>query len=259
MQWARFSTGQDPKGGEQMITDKTAAPTSAAKAIDPFDPDSFKEPAIMTSGTTATSMQDATPVKVLVFDMGHVFVDFDWSAVCQGFMDRAGMDREQFKEVLAYVGTLGYEDGRVTTEEFVKALNEKLSLSMTIAEFEALWNFGFHENAEMAALLTELGKTYPLYLLSNTNESHHKFLTTTYKVERLFKESIFSHKVGFTKPDRRIYDEVITRSGFPPEAHVFVDDLERNVQGAQAVGMRTVRFIGIEDLKEKLRELGIEV
>ncbi len=57
--------------------------------IDPFDPDSFKEPAIM-SGTTAPA-QDKPHVKLLVFDMGHVFVDFTWADVCKGFYERAGM------------------------------------------------------------------------------------------------------------------------------------------------------------------------
>ncbi len=234
-----------------------SANSAAAPPIDPFDPDSFKEPAIMTSGTTATSMQDATPVKLLVFDMGHVFVDFDWNAVCQGFCDRAGMTREQFKDVLAFVGTLGYEDGRMMTDGFVAALNEKLSLTMTIEEFDALWNFGFHENEEMAALLTELGKTHPLYLLSNTNESHYGFLSTTYQVERHFEELILSYKVGYAKPDRRIYEEVLKRSGRQAQECLFVDDLERNVKAAQELGMKTIRFMGVEDLKEKLRELGV--
>jgi HAD superfamily hydrolase (TIGR01549 family) len=228
-----------------------------ASAIDPFDPDSFKEPAIM-SGTTAPA-QEKPEVELLVFDMGHVFVDFTWSEVCKGFCDRAGMTSEQFKEVLAFVGTLGYEDGRVMTEGFVKALNEKLSLSMTTTEFDQLWNFGFHENVEMAALLGELGKRYPLYLLSNTNESHYGFLSSKFKVDRHFKELILSHKVGFTKPDPRIYQEVLNRSGIAANKCVFVDDLERNVQAAAALGMNTVRFVGIEDLKEKLRGLGVTV
>lgn len=250
---SKGQTGDTPRPTASSNSD------GAVAAIDPFDPNSFKEPAIMTSGTAATSMQDATPVKLLVFDMGHVFVDFDWSEVCQGFCDRAEMTREQFKEVLAYVGSLGYEDGKVMTDGFVKALNEKLSLTMTIAEFDILWNFGFHENEEMAALLTELGKSYPLYLLSNTNESHYGFLSTKFKVDRHFKELILSHKVGYTKPDRRIYEEVLKRSGLTAPECLFVDDLERNVNAARELGMKAIRFVGIEDLREKLHELGVTV
>ncbi len=242
------------------ISTTASSQGDGASAIDPFDPDSFKQgPAIMASGTTAPSAQENPPVKLLVFDMGHVFVDFTWADVCKGFYERAGMTAEQFKEVLAFVGSLGYEDGRVMTEGFVKALNEKLSLSMTTAEFDELWNFGFHENVEMAALLEELGKRYPLYLLSNTNESHYDFLSGTFKVHRHFQELILSHKVGFTKPDPRIYQEVLTRSGLAANEIVFVDDLERNVAAAAALGINSIRFIGIDDLKEKLRELGVTV
>jgi len=241
---------------------KRSSATSSRKrpaAIDPFDPDSFKEPAIMTSGNATSCKQDSTPLKLLVFDMGHVFVDFVWSEVCQGFCDRANMKAEQFKEVLAYVGSLGYEAGQIDTVGFVKALNEKLSLSLTVEEFDEIWNFGFHENQEMAALLQELGKSYPLYLLSNTNESHYGFLQRTFKVDRHFKELILSHEVGFTKPDRRIYEEVLKRSGLAANEHLFVDDLERNVRAAQELGIRTIRFISVTDLKEKLAEMGVIV
>lgn len=243
---------------DQPVSTSASLSDGGAMSNDPAATSS-NEPAIMASGEPAPAKQDATEVKLIVFDMGHVFVDFDWSAVCQGFCDRAGMTSEQFKEVLAFVGTLGYEDGRVMTAGFVNALNEKLSLTMTTTEFDELWNFGFHENPEMAALLTDLGTRYPLYLLSNTNESHYGFLSSKYKVDRHFKELILSHVVGFTKPDRRIYEEVLKRSGLKAHECVFIDDLERNVQAAAELGMNTVRFVGIADLKEKLRGLGVTV
>lgn len=238
---------------------KASSPKRRGVVIDPFNPEDLQEPAIMTSGNATPDTQDSTPVKLLVFDMGHVFVDFVWSEVCQGFCDRANMKAEQFKEVLAYVGSLGYEAGTIDTVGFVNALNEKLSLELTVGEFDEIWNYGFHENQEMAALLQELGKTYPLYLLSNTNESHYGFLSSQFKVDRHFKELILSHKVGFTKPDPRIYQEVLKRSDHAAQECLFVDDLERNVKAAHELGMKTIRFIGIQDLKQRLAELGIIV
>jgi len=233
----------------------TAQPES--KAVDPFDPESFKEPAIMTAESPDSGVKDASKVKILVFDMGHVFVDFDWDKVCQGFCDKAGITREEFRPVLAHVGSLGYELGHITTDEFLKELNAKLGTAITLAEFTNLWNATFHENQSMADLLQELGKTRPLYLLSNTNENHFEYLEGTYKVTRHFSEHILSYQVGLSKPDSKIYEEVLKRSGHDAAECLFVDDLQPNVDAAKALGMHTIRFAGYDDLKARLTELGI--
>jgi epoxide hydrolase-like predicted phosphatase len=225
-------------------------------AIDPFDPDSFKAPDMMATGD-GSQKQDVTPVKLLVFDMGHVFVDFDWNEVCKGFYERAGMSREAFKEVLAYVGSLGYEHGTITTEDFLAALNEKLSLSLSVAEFTQLWNHGFHENPEMAELLQSLKTRRPLYLLSNTNENHYNYLQGTYNVARHFQELILSYEVGLAKPDSRIFEVVLERSGLRPQECLFVDDLVPNIEAASKVGMQTIRFVNANDLKQQLTARGI--
>jgi len=44
------------------------------------------------------------------------------------------------------------------------------------------------------------------------------------------------------KPDPRTYEACIVALGLPASACVFVDDQQRNIAGAAAVGMRTVHF-----------------
>ncbi len=197
-------------------------------------------------------------VKLLVFDAGHVFVDFDWEEVCKGFMARSGRSREELKEALAHVGSLGYERGTIATLDFLAELNRALGVSLTLEEFRRLWTATFHENAEMAALLQSLSSRLPLYLLSNTNEEHYNFLQSTYNVARHFDELILSYQVGCAKPDPAIYHEVMKRSGLPPENCLFVDDLEINVEAARSVGMQAVQFRDIARLKNDLKSFGIE-
>jgi putative hydrolase of the HAD superfamily len=228
-------------------------PSTGPPGVDPFDPNSYKAPAIMTGGTAPV----VNEVKLLVFDMGHVFVDFVWEEVCNGFCTRSGKTRDEFRKVLTHVGGLGYETGTISTADFLSELNKQLGSDISLDEFKVLWNHGFQENVEMAALLQALGQTLPLYLLSNTNEVHYRHLQDTYNVARHFKELILSYEVGYSKPDARIYHEVLRRSGVPAQHCLFVDDLPHNVQAAQTVGMQAIQFIGIDDLKQRLNALGI--
>ncbi len=240
----------------------------AQAAVDPFDPKSFLTPGIIGAGANLpgsdsdnlSPVREIKEVKLIAFDMGHVFVDFDWDEVCNGFMaKRAELSRDDLRQAMKYLGALGYERGTIGTLEFLKELNGKLGIELTLEEFRSIWNATFHENPDMAILLKHLSGKLPLYLLSNTNEEHYGYLQSTYNVARHFQELILSYQVGCSKPEAQIYHEVINRSGLPPENILFVDDLPDNIKAAQNVGIQAVQFTGIENLKRDLKSYGIEV
>ncbi len=196
-------------------------------------------------------------VKLLVFDMGHVFVDFDWDVVSEGFCRISGKSKEELRRSFHRVAGLGYESGLITTEAFLAELNQYLETALTVEEFKALWTVTFRENAEMARLLSLLKARLPLYLLSNTNEIHFEHLESNFNVSRHFTEVILSYKVGCSKPDPNIYHEVLRRCGLPAESCLFIDDLEPNVAAARAVGMQAILFTGVEQLQNELLKLGL--
>lgn len=198
-------------------------------------------------------------IELFAFDMGHVLIDFEWPTVCEGFYNRAGIEKDSFGPVLKHLGSLGYETGKVGTVEFLAEMNKVLSTDIGAQEFETLWNATFRENSEMADLLHHLKDYYSLYLLSNTNESHYGFIQRNFDVARHFRELILSYEVGTAKPDLAIYEEVIARSGIAPGRCVFVDDLKENVNAARQVGLQAILFTTPDALKQDLRALGIRV
>jgi putative hydrolase of the HAD superfamily len=191
--------------------------------------------------------------------MGHVFVDFDWEDVCQGFCRTAGCSRDRLREVFSHVAQLGYERGTVSTQDFLVEINRRLNSTISREVFNDLWTFGFRENEEMARLLQTLRSQRPLYLLSNTNEVHYDFVQSRFNVSRHFDEMILSYKVGYTKPQAEIYREVLRRSKVDAEHCLFVDDLECNVNAARKLGMNTIQFRGVEALKQNLQGFGFTV
>ena len=238
-----------------MTQSRNTTNSAEATVVDPFDPKTFASPAMMSEVSAA----DSKSLQVLVFDMGHVFVDFDWEEVCAGFCRASQKSRDELRQVLAHCATLGYESGKIDTAGFLSELNKGLGTELSIAEFKRLWNASFHENEEMAQLLSTLREQVPLYLLSNTNEIHYDHLDDTYKVSRHFSELILSYKVGYSKPAHPIYHEVLKRSGLPAEKHLFVDDLAPNIKAAQEIGLNTIHFQGASDLKQRLSGLGFRV
>jgi glucose-1-phosphatase len=198
-------------------------------------------------------------MKLLVFDMGHVFINFCWDTVCDAFAKRAGIPREQFGKVLDYMETLGYEKGKISTERFLSELNEQLNLQLDCAEFTQLWNLTFEEDRDMRLLMDHLAQRWPLYLLSNTNENHFGYLQERFDVSRNFRELILSYEVGYTKPEAEIYEEVLNRSGYAAADCLLIDDLEANIRAANHLGLNTILYRGIDDLQNRLPGFGVTV
>jgi putative hydrolase of the HAD superfamily len=61
------------------------------------------------------------------------------------------------------------------------------------------------------------------------------------EVMALFEHVVESSKLGFRKPDPRIYRHACELLGVPPEACVYLDDLGINLKPARALGMQTIK------------------
>lgn len=227
----------------------------AARAAAQILTATYASPAIM----SVTGALESRTLQLLVFDMGHVFVDFDWDEVCEGFCRVSQKSREELKQTFYHCAKLGYESGKIDTQGFIAELNKWLGTNLTLPDFSDLWVASFKENEEMAQLLSTLKEQRPLYLLSNTNEVHYDYLQERYNVARHFNELILSYKVGSVKPEHHIYREVLQRSGMSAQDCLFVDDLEANIRAAEEVGMNTIHFKGAQDLKTRLEKLGFSI
>ena len=113
---------------------------------------------------------------------------------------------------------------------------------------------------ERINLLKELSKKYRIFLLSNTNEIHYhqynKDLIDQYgfDLSSLFEKAYYSHEIGMRKPDPEIFEFVLNDSKLIPAETIFIDDLNKNIDVANRMGINTI-WIDIkngDDITKKL-------
>lgn len=195
--------------------------------------------------------------EALIFDMGHVFVDFEWEEVCNGFCRAFSLSQDQFKPILKHIASLGYETGHIDTIGLLAEVEKVTEVQLSEEQFHELWNATFRENDEMSALLSQLKTKYPLYLLSNTNESHWHYLENKFEVSRHFQDLVLSFEVGFAKPQAEIYHHTLSKTGKPAEKCLFIDDLVANVEAARSIGIDSILFQSPEHLQKELKQRGL--
>jgi 2-haloacid dehalogenase len=97
----------------------------------------------------------------------------------------------------------------------------------------------------------------PCYALSNMEPEMFTIRFARFPFMTWFDGCVISGLERVVKPDRRIFEILLDRYALTPETTVFVDDLQRNVEAARAVGINAVRYTGAERLRQDLRALGV--
>ena len=91
-------------------------------------------------------------------------------------------------------------------------------------------------------LVNELkARGYKLYVLSNMSKEYIDYLRT-FPVFDNFDEQIVSCEVGIGKPDRRIYEYLLSHCELDPSETIFIDDRKDNVDAAEEVGITPFHF-----------------
>ncbi len=106
--------------------------------------------------------------------------------------------------------------------------------------------------AEVIPALAEAG--VKLGLISDTGLTPGRFLVGFLERDGLlpyFSSLTFSDETGFPKPDPRMFHRTLAPLGVAPAEAAHVGDTPRtDIAGAQAVGMRAIRFAAAHDTDE---------
>jgi putative hydrolase of the HAD superfamily len=192
-------------------------------------------------------------IEAVVTDFGGVLT----APLLSGFAAiqyEVGVGAEEFGRALARSGStrgrnplFELEVGAISEGEFLAALEHELTAELgrdvSLDRFGERYMAALAINAELLAYLRELhaGGTRLAICTNNVREwapRWHALLP----LDELFETVVDSSFVGVRKPDPAIYELVLYRLGLPAAACVFVDDLERNVDAARALGFAAVHF-----------------
>jgi HAD superfamily hydrolase (TIGR01509 family) len=195
----------------------------------------------------------------IIFDLGKVLVDFDWSIAAKKIARRCAQPPEQFTEFLATSPLLWrYECGQLTRQEFFEAIHTAIGFQGNDAEFNAYFAAIFTAMPGTIALHAELRQRgYPTYILSNTNDLAIELVRRDFPFFKNFDGYIFSYEVGSMKPDGKIYAALETMTGRRGGDLIYLDDRPENIATGRARGWRTILHETSEKTRAALAAFGV--
>jgi HAD superfamily hydrolase (TIGR01509 family) len=180
--------------------------------------------------------------KFIYFDVGGVLLHFEH--IRQLIADDLGISLEDYTSVMkSFLPALA--EGKATEADVELELKKRFNLDFP-NNFYAnnQWVDKFIPIQEMHDLVIKLSKYYRLGLLTNVTKlvwDRAQDISGMYP-EVDYEVKIKSFEVGLAKPDPKIYELAIKKTGLSPNEIMLVDDLADNVQTASDLGMQIYRF-----------------
>ncbi len=198
-------------------------------------------------------------IDTVIFDIGNVLIGWDPRHLYRKvFVDEVAMER-----FLAEVCTLEWHlahDYGVSFEENGAKLK---ALHPDHSDLIDLWHTRYAEmilgrvpgTANLLHALADRGVT--LHGLTNMPVSVFEYLREAYPELQRFQTTVVSGAEGLVKPDPRIFELLIERTGFAPSAALFIDDSRANVEAASRLGFQTHHFVDAHGLADDLMRLNL--
>jgi 2-haloacid dehalogenase len=195
----------------------------------------------------------------VVFDIGNVLVQWEPRALYRKIFASEAEVEWFIANVCTNDWNLEQDRGRSFADAVIEATARFPEHAEAIAAYDLRW----HETVlgpidGSVQFLGELqARGTPLYAITNFNQDKFKETLRRFAFLGTFRDIVVSGDARVIKPDAAIYRLLLERNGLDAASCVFIDDSEKNVRGAEAVGMKGLHFTTPEALRAELGGMGL--
>ena len=206
-----------------------------------------------TPNAQITEDKDAM-IHTIIFDIGNVLVDFDWSRYIHTLFTDEDMISRINNAIFASGLWPEFDRGVMDDEEIISQmianapeLADEIRLAINRAG-DCIFRLDY------AIPWIQSLKKRGFKILYLSNYSHRLRVANPEALDFLSEMDggVFSYKVKLIKPDPAIYQCICEKYALVPAETIFIDDNKDNVKAAKDFGLQTIQFVNYEDAQEKL-------
>jgi len=202
-----------------------------------------------------------TEIRHIVFDIGKVLVHYDPDLPFSRLIPDEAERRWFFDNVCTPAWNLEQDRGRSWEDAEKLLIEAHPDHAANIRGFRAYWQEMVpHAYDDSVAVLNGLiDNGYDVTLLTNWAADTFREARKRFPFLDRARGVTVSGEIGVIKPDPDIYRHHAASFALEPAATLFIDDSQKNVDGARAAGWQAVLFESAGQLTRELRARGLRI
>ncbi len=193
---------------------------------------------------------DFNRLSTIIFDWGGVITNIEFQATVRAFQQ---LGHQDFMKYLNHDYQdnifLKLETGFADISEFHTLMIREIGNHVSVGDINnAFCAMLLDTPVQRITLLKNLRLHFKIFLLSNTNAIHTQFFLSNYKnntgadFTALFDNVYYSFNLGLRKPDRAIFEYVLSDIDAKPEQILFLDDSMPNILTAESMNLQVFQI-----------------
>ena len=199
-------------------------------------------------------------LQAVIFDYGEVLSGPPDPQAHRNLLAIAGVPEEAFEKAY-WAHRLDYDADILDGQTYWQTVARDTGASFTVKQIEQLMEqdaiMWMNLNPAMIAWIPRIKAAgFRLGILSNMGFGVLDYMRPRFPWLAQFDYLTFSCDLGIVKPDPAIYLHTVKKLGVAPDQALFIDNLEKNITGAEAVGLHAALFQNVEQLQKDLSRRG---
>jgi putative hydrolase of the HAD superfamily len=205
--------------------------------------------------------QNFMPLRAVIFDYGMVLSGPPEPGARARLLEISGLSPEVF-DAHYWRHRLDYDRGTLNGHTYWPAIARGAEVSFSAEEIEALIEQDVLLWATVDPIMLEWvnrvrASGMKIAILSNMGEDLLAYMRENFGWLDRFHHLTWSCELNLIKPMAAIYEHTLEKLNVRAAEALFLDDRLENVEGARAVGMRSLLFRGVRNLQEDLQREGL--
>lgn len=200
-------------------------------------------------------------IKAVVFDLdGVYFTQESIDAFIKNFPKKI-TDPDHMLYVLAKSDEMAkFKKGILGEADYWSYVQKEFGTEISLAKISQLYMDSYKVNSNVVDIVKKVRKLgIKTCICTNNYLTRINSLNKKFNFLNDFDVQIFSYQVAAMKPDPKIFQALIERSGCQPNEIIFADDKQSNVDAALSLGINAFLYTDFPNFLKTLTSLGVNL
>lgn len=196
-------------------------------------------------------------IKAITFDLDGVYFTEDSFKKFKSIFPTNNSDPDFVEHVLKKSDEMmNFKKGIMSETEYWNYVNQSFGQNLSIDEITNLLMEAYSVNQNVVDYVKKVrNEDIKTCICTNNFPTRINALNKKFDFLSDFDVQVFSYEVGINKPDPKIFQALIARSGVQPSELFYADDNQSCVDSALFLGINAITYTNFEDFVKSLTQL----